>query len=178
MLEGIDRSRYSNVRRAQALRLLEQADLTPAKLTKHRDGTFTARYRRKTMNAPESYELRLEKSSDHPVAIFKRPNKGVDRGPYVTMQFAFGPPEPLRKVRASSKSVQNGSAAPTVMQPELLALLGGIARDMQQLSREAEKMVREDAQQEHILVLLHELQRQSGDLAGVVDRLVLAGEPA
>ena len=59
----IDTARYARVTRGRALKLLEAANLAPDKFTAHRNGTFTAKYKRdrQPIFASHRYEERKEK---------------------------------------------------------------------------------------------------------------------
>lgn len=181
MMHDIQIQHYARVSRTVALQVLQKANLEPLKLTAHRDGTFTARYRRKSILSPESYEHRIEFASEHPVAIFKRPNKLVDRGPYATLQFAFGKAAfaiTARKLPAqiahSNGTVDAPAASVTVLPPQTMALLTGEAHSIQQLSAEAERMFRTE-ELDHLPVVLEELTRHAAQLTALIDSL---GKPA
>jgi hypothetical protein len=83
-------SNLTKVKRDEALKILSQAKLPPDRFTAHRNGTFTARYLREWEKAfaSDHYEQQLEKA-DARVAIYKRPSPKMDRGRYITLQFAF-----------------------------------------------------------------------------------------
>ncbi|GEM_PF-2866114 len=131
----IDITRYAKVGRADVLALLESAQMTPDGLIAHRDRSFTAQYLRDRSTHFESeYESKME-AADRRFAIFKRPNKGLDRGRYLTLKFAMaettklGLPEvtkpkpksksaPAHKANGhSAKTVTPVQAAPTLAQP-------------------------------------------------------------
>jgi hypothetical protein len=80
------------VSRSQALATLRQANLLPDRFTAHRNGVFTAKYLRgrELVFLSDEYETKLE-SADRRVAILKRPSPKIDRGRYITLQFAFAP---------------------------------------------------------------------------------------
>lgn len=174
-MHDIQIQHYTRVSRTAALQVLQKANLEPLKLTAHRDGTFTARYRRKSALAPESYEHRIEFASEHPVAIFKRPNKLVDRGPYATLQFAFGKSAYASAARSTPlpTPLPNGTAdAPVasviVLPPQTMALLTSEAHSIQQLSAEAERMFKTE-ELDHLPVVLEELTRHAALLNGLID---------
>jgi hypothetical protein len=83
---------YLHLTRKQALDILSRARLSPDRFTAHRDHTFTAHYLRgrELIFMSDEFEGRLD-SADKRVAILKRPCPKMDRGRYITLQFAFAP---------------------------------------------------------------------------------------
>lgn len=170
MTHDVDSKRYARLSRSATIRVLQKANLEPLKLVAHRDGTFTARYRRKTALSPESYEHRLEFASEYPIAVFKRPNKSLDRGPYTTLQFAFGPKFTLKAATSNGGSTSKAADAAATA-PELVTQLSEQVRNIQQLSTEAEQMVKDASRQEHLLVILEELHHHATRLGALVQQL-------
>lgn len=83
---------YLHLTRQQALDILSRARLSPDRFTAHRDRTFTAHYLRgrELIFMSDEFEGQLD-SADKRVAILKRPCPKMDRGRYITLQFAFAP---------------------------------------------------------------------------------------
>ncbi|MFN8375442.1 MAG: hypothetical protein U0694_21520 [Anaerolineae bacterium] len=177
----IDHSRYTKISRKNALALLEQAELTPDKFIAHKDKTFTAKFRRKrkSMFQSQSYEERIENAGEHRIAILKRPSVRMDRGPYMTMRFAFAALETLgldkAKFAPKTPAKSNGRAkkavpvangkAKELVDPFAAIELTRMAHDVQNLTREAHKLAKDpNSQRAHLLVILEELEKHVDDL--------------
>jgi hypothetical protein len=174
----IDIARYTKISRKNALAMLEQAQLTPDKFIAHKDKTFTAKFRRKrkTMFQSHGYEDRMEKAGEHRIAILKRPSVRIDRGPYITMRFAFTSLETLgldkNKLTPKKAIVPNGKSkaktangkAETVDPLTAIDVLA-IALDIKNLAHEAHKLAKDPAShQAHLLIILDELEKHANDL--------------
>ncbi len=159
MMIEIISQRYTRVGRAQALKMLEDAQLKPDKFIAHRDRTFTAKYEkgRAGLFGSLAYEARMEQSADQHLAIFKRPSPKLDRGPYVTLRFSFVDTDRLGIATAAptnghSNGHHHGDLA-------LITELLGLARDMKQLTHYAHEEVTHHNNREHVLVALKELEK-------------------
>lgn len=136
----VDISRYSKIGRADALALLEQAQLAPEKLIAHRNRTFTARYHRDQVARLSDAVI---EALDQRIAIFKRPSAGLDRGRYVTLTFALADIAPAAQAEADptpdAPAPSNGSAAP--VDPTLVVrMLQRLTEDMCQIIHYADEM--------------------------------------
>jgi hypothetical protein len=172
----IDITRYTKISRKNALALLEQAELKPDKFIAHKDKTFTAKFRRKrkTMFQSHGYEDRMEQAGNYRLAILKRPSVRIDRGPYITMRFAFTSLETLGldKNKLTIKKATNGTSKsktangkPQMIDPFTAIDLLAVALDIKNLAHEAHKLAKDPAShQAHLLVILDELEKHANDL--------------
>lgn len=177
MLIEIESNRYSRVKRAEALHILEQAKISPDRFVAHRDRTFTAKFERKRLDLFKSldYEDRMELAAHHSVAIFKRPSQKIDRGPFITLRFGFVATDRLGLI--SSKPAENGNGAAHAHYDGDLAIMShliGLARDIKQLTQYAHELVQTENRREHILVTLDELQKQVGNMSESLGQLANA----
>lgn len=184
-MNEIDASRYAHVTRGKALQMLERAELKPDKFTAHRDRTFTAKYRRDRLPMfSQRYEERMESASTSGVAIFKRPSSQIDRGPYVTLQFAVPererlglPPIKVPRKRKSPAKAASVPPAETFIKPSdtsgvpLLTRLSNAARDMKQLIDYAHELIEKKDKPEHLLVTLDELKKHADLLTSGLQQL-------
>lgn len=181
----IDTARYARVTRGRALKLLEAADLAPDKFTAHRNGTFTAKYKRdrQPIFASHRYEERMEDAGNHDVAILKRPSPRIDRGPYITLKFAMAAVDRLglhmEMVAKSKETDAKNGHAPTTLDAEKTALLKklvGVSRDMTQLTQYAHELLNkgesEEARRKHLTVTLDEMQKHASTLLDGLQKLV------
>lgn len=181
---------YAKMSRKNALALLDEAELTPDKFIAHKDKTFTAKFRRKRkrMFQSHSYEDRMEEVGEHRVAILKRPSVGIDRGPYITMRFAFASLENLgldkaafvqkkvsktkTKAKAKTKAVANGKSktvangsAPALVDPFAKLDVSRMVHDVKNLAHEAHKLAKDaNAPRAHLMVILEELEKHIDEL--------------
>ena len=171
MLYEIDQARYVKVSRNSVLKLLERAGVKPDKFTAHRDHSYSAKYRkRKGVLKPTEYEDLIEQASHHDIAIFKYPNRKVDKGWYVVLRFGFVAVDRLGiDGLSTSKSGQHG---------DLVALnqMVGATRDMKQLTQFAHELVEGDGEKSHILVALDELQKEVNLISTYLNDLLEAKE--
>jgi hypothetical protein len=172
----IDSRLYKKMSRKNALALLERAELAPDKFIAHKDKTFTAKFRRKRkrMFQTQGYEDRMEQFGDYQLAILKRPSVRIDRGPYITLRFAFAALDTLGvdKIKLpTKKAVPNGKAKPAVNGTgEKIDAIGigqlvRLAGDIKNLAHEAHKMAKEPEKHKHHLeVLLEELEKHADEM--------------
>jgi hypothetical protein len=175
----IDHTRYTKMSRQHALAFLERAELAPDKFIAHKDKTFTAKFRRrrKKMFQTHSYEERMEKIGDHRLAILKRPNVKLDRGPYITLRFAFASLESLgldksqfipKQANGSAKAIPNGKSN-ELIDPFAIVELSKMAHDIKNLAHEAHKLAKDPTKHHHhLLVLLEELEKHATELVKAI----------
>jgi arsenate reductase-like glutaredoxin family protein len=176
----IDATRYSKMTRKRALALLERAELTPDKFIAHKDKTFTAKFRRKRKETFKDfhYEERMEKMGEHRLAILKRPNVRIDRGPYITMRFAFASLEQLgldniqlmtKGILTNGKTTQPG-VSPDVIDPFTIIEIARLAQDLKNLAREASSLAKEEnIRRDHLHIILDELNKHADELIHKLD---------
>lgn len=170
MIIEVNSQRYARAGRAQALKMLEDAQLKPDKLIAHRDRTFTAKYEkgRAPLFGSLAYEARMEQNADQHLAIFKRPSPKLDRGPYITLRFSFVDTERLGIApETSSNGHHRGDLA-------LIIGLMGLARDMKQLTHYVHEEIAQNKNREHALIALKELEKNLAALHDGLDSLLAA----
>ncbi|MBC7870533.1 MAG: hypothetical protein H7Y09_06810 [Chitinophagaceae bacterium] len=185
----IDITRYAKVGRADVLALLESAQMTPDGLIAHRDRSFTARYLRdRSAHFESEYESKME-AADRRFAIFKRPNKRLDRGRYLTLTFAMaettklGLPEVTKSKPKSAPALKANGHSPKTSIPVqttpvpvpsvvtqidtamVVKMLQRVSNDMFQLVHHATELATktktDQPESEHLLTSLSELGEQT-----------------
>ncbi|NWF71081.1 MAG: hypothetical protein HXY40_18515 [Chloroflexi bacterium] len=174
----IDTSRYSKISRGRALALLANAELIPDRFIAHKDKTFTAKFRRTRKGIFQShhYEERMENGGDHMLAILKRPNVRIDRGPYITMRFAFAELAKLGldKDRFAARTsngkapAEKAKAAPEPVDPFAFIELSRKVQDLKNLAHEANQLVKDSAKQSQLVIILQELEKHTDELLATV----------
>jgi len=156
-LIDFDTTRYIRAKRSDVLDLLDEAGLTPDKLTAHRDRTYTACYTRDQLDAYATAEKRLQ-SLDGRVAIFKRPSDQLDRGQYLTFKFALADTAEIGIPASSNGSAEHqpGKTGKTA----LMTRLNGITRDMRHLTDYAHEIAASYHTHSHLAVTLEEMKKQ------------------
>ena len=161
-----EHSPYLRMRRDDALSLLQQAGISPKKLTAHRDNTFTALYCRSRLPKFDAlqYEKRLEQL-DPRIAILKRPSE-LDSGDYVKFQFAIADLRLYGINIAESQPVADTNDAQVI-----LSRLRSISRDMDQLTAYAWDLADGFYSHRHLTLTLEELTKQIRYLNRNLDQL-------
>jgi hypothetical protein len=173
MIIDIDVNRYTKITRGRALKLLAKAELVPDRFIAHKDKTYTAKFKRERRSLFQSsgYEERFETASGHRVAILKRPNYTLDRGPYVTLRFAITELALLGlDVKPAPRSRKSSRAKLDVSKPDVTKWVTA-ARDVKHLAVEARQLAIDGRKHDQLLILLDEIKRQTDQLLARLEAL-------
>jgi len=156
MMIEIDTTRYAKVGRGTALAVLEEAQVKPDKFIAHRNRTFTAQYLR---DRNPNIDIGQVEAIDKRVAVLKNPSEMLDKGRYITFQFAMASPEKLGiKVEKPKKKVKETQVQ---INENVYKLVHGVARNMEQLANFAHNLATTEDKHNHLVLTIEELQSQS-----------------